>query len=386
MKRFAVILAILLVAFGSIAHANEPIVIGFITALTGSTSLWGTQEANGAMLRAEEINAAGGVLGRPLKLIVYDHKGSPQEGVLAYRRLVDEDKAVAVLGTHFSNISLAIAPVAEQKKVPVLGQAVEPKVTIPAPGKLNKYHFLAQPSCIEQGQMMARFAFEELGARKAAVLADKSNSYSISQAEHFAEYFKRRGGEVTDFVEYAAGTVDYRAHLTQIKAGSPEVIFLPQYAQPGGMQVKQAKELGIEATFLGSNSLSDPPFVAAAGGAENVAGLYFLFNVNWSEPKFEAFINNYEAKYGEKPVTYHSLFGYDDVTLICEAIKNAGAAEPEAIRTAIEGLTDVPIMLGDGKFTMDAETHRTRNMPSWIMQWNEAGEIVPVQLVYPPAD
>ena len=109
MKRFAVILAILLVAFGSIAHANEPIVIGFITALTGSTSLWGTQEANGAMLRAEEINAAGGVLGRPLKLIVYDHKGSPQEGVLAYRRLVDEDKAVAVLGTHFSNISLAIA-------------------------------------------------------------------------------------------------------------------------------------------------------------------------------------------------------------------------------------------------------------------------------------
>ena len=221
--------------------------------------------------------------------------------------------------------------------------------------------------------MMARFAFEELGARKAAVLADKSNSYSISQAEHFAEYFKRRGGEVTDFVEYAAGTVDYRAHLTQIKAGSPEVIFLPQYAQPGGMQVKQAKELGIEATFLGSNSLSDPPFVAAAGGAENVAGLYFLFNVNWSEPKFEAFINNYEPKYGEKPVTYHSLFGYDDVTLICEAIKNAGAAEPEAIRTAIEGLTDVPIMLGDGKFTMDAETHRTRNMPSWIMQWNEAG-------------
>ena len=82
MKRFAVILAILLVAFGSIAHANEPIVIGFITALTGSTSLWGTQEANGAMLRAEEINAAGGVLGRPLKLIVYDHRGKPARGSL----------------------------------------------------------------------------------------------------------------------------------------------------------------------------------------------------------------------------------------------------------------------------------------------------------------
>jgi branched-chain amino acid transport system substrate-binding protein len=234
--------------------------------------------------------------------------------------------------------------------------------------------------------MMARFAFEELGARKAAVLTDKSNSYSISQAEHFAEYFKSRGGEITDFIEYAAGTVDYRAHLTQIKQGNPDVIFLPQYAQPGGMQVKQAKELGIDAIFLGSNSLSDPPFMAAAGGAENVAGLYFLFNVNWNEPKFEGFIKNYEARFGEKPVTYHSLFGYDDVTLICEAIKNAGSTDPEAIRTAVENLTNVPIMLGDGYFTMDPETHRPLNMPSWIMMWNEAGEHVPVQLVYPPAD
>lgn len=386
MKRLAVIMAVFLIAFASVAQASEPIVIGFITALTGPTSLWGTQEGNGAKLRVDEINAAGGVLGRQIKLIVYDHKASPQEGVLAYRRLVDEDKAVAVLGTHFSNISLAIAPVAEQKKVPVLGQAVEPKVTIPAPGKLNKYHFLCQPSCIEQGQMQAKFAFENLGVRTAAVLADKSNSYSVSQAESFAEYFKRRGGQVTDYIEYAGGTVDYKAHLTQIKRGSPEVIFLPQYAQPGGMQVKQARELGITSTFLGSNSLSDPPFVAAAGGAQNVAGLYFLFNVNWSEPRFAKFINDYEAKFGDKPVTYHSLFGYDDVTLICEAIKNAGETDPEKIRVAIEGLTDVPIMLGDGKFTMDPVTHRTRNMPSWIMQWNEDGEIVPVQLIYPPTD
>jgi len=387
MRRLVAILAVLLLAFASVGKAApQPIVIGFITALTGSTSLWGTQEANGAKLRVDEFNAAGGVLGRPIKLIVYDHKASPQEGVLAYRRLVDEDKAVAVLGTHFSNISLAIAPVAEQKKIPVLGQAVEPRVTIPAPGQLNKYHFLAQPSCIEQGQMQAKFAFENLKARTAAVLADKSNSYSVSQAESFAEYFKKQGGKVVAYIEYAAGTVDYKAHLTQIKRGNPDVIFLPQYAQPGGMQVKQALELGINATFLGSNSLSDPPFVAAAGGAKNVAGLYFLFNVNWSEPRFAKFINDYEAKYGEKPVTYHSLFGYDDVSLIVEAIKKAGEPDPEKIRDAIESLKDATIMLGDGKFTMDPKTHRVLNMPSWIFQWGDDGEPKPVQMIYPPSN
>jgi branched-chain amino acid transport system substrate-binding protein len=367
----------------TVTVAAEPIVIGFITALTGPTTLWGTQEANGAKLRVEEINAAGGVLGRPLKLIVYDHKGAPQEGVLAYRRLVDEDQAVAVLGTHFSNISLAIAPVAEQKRIPILGQAIEPRVTMPAPGQVNKYHFLAQPSCIEQGQMQARWAREGLKAKTAAILADKSNSYSASQADAFADYFKELGGKVVAYVEYAAGTVDYKAHLTQIKEAKPDVLFLPNYAQPGGMQVKQAKELGITATLLGSNSLSDPPFMAAAGGPANVAGLYFLFNANFSDKKFAKFLKDYEEKYGTPPVTYHSLFGYDDVTLIAEAIKKAGGPDPEKIRTAIENLKDVPIMLGDGKFTMDPKTHRVRNMPSWIFKWTEKGERVPVDLIYP---
>lgn len=386
MKRSLIVslaLVVLILASASLTLAAEPIVIGFITALTGPTSLWGTQEANGAKLRVEEINAAGGVLGRPLKLIVYDHKGSPQEGVLAYRRLVDEDKAVAVLGTHFSNISLAIAPVAEQKRIPVLGQAIEPRVTMPAPGRVNKYHFLAQPSCIEQGQMQARWAIEGVKAKTAAVLFDKSNSYADSQAEAFAEYFKERGGKVVAYIGYAAGTVDYKAHLTQIKQANPDVLFLPNYAQPGGMQVKQAKELGIKATLLGSNSLSDPPFMNAAGGAENVAGLYFLFNANFSEHKFAKFIKDYEAKYGTPPVTYHSVFGYDDVTLIAEAIKKAGKPDPDRIRTAIERLKNVPILLGDGKFTMDPKTHRSLDMPSWIFRWNEQGERVPVTLIYP---
>ncbi len=174
MRRAITVLACiaLLVSVGINTYAApEPIVIGFITALTGGTSLWGNQERNGAVLAAEEINAKGGILGRPIKLIVYDHKGQPAEGVSAYRRLVDEDKAVVIGGTHFSNISLAIAPVAEQKKVPIIGQAIEPKVTVPEPGKVNMYTFLAQPSSAQQGQMMARFAFENLGAKSAACLS-----------------------------------------------------------------------------------------------------------------------------------------------------------------------------------------------------------------------
>ncbi len=370
------------VGISSIA-APEPIVIGFITALTGSTSLWGTQERNGAVLAAEEINAKGGILGRPIKLIVYDHKGQPAEGVSAYRRLVDEDKAVVVGGTHFSNISLAIAPVAEQKKVPIIGQAIEPKVTVPEPGKVNLYSFLAQPSSTQQGQMMARFAFENLGGKTAACLVDKSNSYSTSQGEAFRDYFTALGGTITNYVEYAAGTVDYKAFLTQIKAKNPEILYLPQYAQPGGLQVKQAIELGIKAKVVGSNSLSDQNYIDACGGIVNAAGTHHLFNVNFADPKFAPFLKAYEKRYGEAVQTYHTVFGYDDIYLIAKAIENAGKAEPEAIRTALENLKNVPILAGDGMFTMNPATHQPVNMPSLVFVWNQDGTRSPLRFIYP---
>ena len=389
MKRFLIVFVLVIslmipVMMNNVSFADQPqIVIGLITALTGPTSLWGNQERNGAVLRVDEINAVGGVLGKQIKLVVYDHKGSTQEGVSAYRRLVDEDKAVVVLGTHFSNISLAIAPVAEQKKIPIIGQPMEPKATMPTPGTLNRYHFLAQPSCIEQGQMMARFGLEDLKGKTAAVLTDKSNSYSISQAEAFAEYFKARGGKIVSYIEYAAGTVDFKVYMTRIKQAKPELLYLPQYAQHGGMQVKQAREAGIKAKILGSNSLSDPTFMNAAGGAKNVEGVYFLFNVNFKEARFEKFIKDYEAKFGGTPVTYHCLFGYDDATLAVEAIKNAGSAEPEKIRTALENLKRVPILMGDGYFTIDPKTHRTVAMPSWVFEWRKNGDRAPVKMIYP---
>jgi branched-chain amino acid transport system substrate-binding protein len=387
MKRLAAVvtccLMIGLLSLSVVAAKEEPIVIGFITALTGPTSLWGTQERNGAVLAAEEINAKGGVLGRPVKLIVYDHKGKPEEGVSAYRRLVDQDKAVAIGGTHFSNISLAIVPVAESKKVPIIGQAIEPRITVPAPGKVNAYTFLAQPSSAMQGEIMARFAWEDLGARTAACLVDKSNSYSTSQGEAFRDYIKARGGQVVSYIEYAGGTVDFRAFLTQMKVKSPEVIFLPQYAQGGGLQVRQARELGITATILGSNSLSDQNYVDACGGMENAAGTYFLFNVNFSDPKFERFHKAYEARYREPVVTYHAVFGYDDIYMIARAISSVGKPDPIAIRDALENLKDVPILAGDGSFTMNPKTHQPVNMPSWVFKWGDDGSRIPVKLSYP---
>ncbi|MCR4427069.1 MAG: ABC transporter substrate-binding protein [Firmicutes bacterium] len=361
----------------------DVIIIGEIAALTGPTAQQGLQERNGATMAVEEINAAGGVLGKQLKLITYDFKGQPAEGVSAYRKLVQTDKASVIIGTNFSNVNLAIAPVAEQLKVPLVSNAMEPKVTVPEPGKVNKFHFLAQPSSIEQGHIVARFAMEELGVKTAACIVNKGNSFATSQAEAFRDYVNENGGKVVEYVEYPMGVLDFKAQLTKIKAANPDAIYIPQYAQEAGLQVKQARELGIKSVIVGANTLSVPPFVEAAGGKDVVAGVYFIQNLNIGDPRFSDFIARYEKRWGEPIQTLNVFFGYDNVHIAVDAIRRAGSTDPVAIQQALEGVKGVKVMQGDGTITIDPNTHRPVNMPCWIFKWEADGSAVPQKLIYP---
>jgi len=362
-------------------YGAEPIFIGEIAALTGATSQQGLQERNGCILAMEEINAAGGLLGRPIKLVTYDFKGLPAEGVSVYRQLVQEGARV-IIGTNFSNVNLAIAPVAEQLKIPVVSNAIEPKVTVPAAGQINKYHFLTQPSAIEQGAVVARFALQELGMKTAACLVNNGNSFATSQAEAFRDYFNKNGGKVVEYIEYATGLLDFKALLTKIKAANPDCIYLGQYAQESGLQVKQAKELGIKAIIVGNNTLSTPVYMETAGGASIVEGSYYVVGVNMAEARQVAFNEKYTKRFGEPIITTNVQFGYDNMYIIADAIKRAGSDNPEAIRVALETTTKVKILQGDSTITLDPKTHRPDNMPLWIFKW-ENGKTVPQKLYYP---
>ncbi len=373
------IAAALSMSIGAV-YSADPIFIGEIAALTGATSQQGLQERNGCILAMEEINAAGGLLGRPIKLVTYDFKGLPAEGVSVYRQLVQEGAKV-IIGTNFSNVNLAIAPIAEQLKIPVVSNAIEPKVTIPEPGKINKYHFLTQPSAIEQGAVVARFALQELGMKTAACLVNNGNSFATSQAEAFRDYFNKNGGKVLEYIDYATGLVDFKALLTRIKAANVDCIYLGQYAQESGLQVKQARELGIKAIVVGNNTLSTPDFVGSAGAA-NAEGCYFVVGVNMAEPRQVAFNEKYTKRFGEGIITTNVQFGYDNMYIIADAIKRAGSDNPEAIRAALETTTKVKILQGDGTITLDPKTHRPDNMPLWMFKW-EGGQKVPQKLYYP---
>lgn len=355
-------------------QSSGVIKIGEIAALTGPTALSGLQEKNGVMLAVEEINKKGGILGKKVEVVTLDFKGKVEEGVSAYRRLVEQEKVVAVIGTNFSNVNIAISPVADELKVPIVCNAMDPRATTPAPGKVYAYTFLAQPSSIAQGNMIAKVALD-LGAKRAAVLVNNGLAFATSLAEPFRDYFTKHGGQVVAYEEFPPGQVDFRAQLTKIKQANPDVLMIPQYAQEAGLAIKQAREqLGLKVPVVGPNTLQSEPFEEAAGKA-NLDNIYFVYNVFDGDPRFNDFKARYKAKYNEDIKTTNVFFGYDNMMIIADAIKRAGKADPKAIRDALENTKGVPILQGEGTITIDPKIHRPVGMPCVVFKW-ENGKTV----------
>lgn len=347
--------------------SKEAIVIGEIAALTGPTALNGIQEQKGAQLAEEEINRAGGVLGRPVRLVTLDFAGKAEEGVSAYKRLVQQEKAVAVIGTNFSNVNIAMAPVTDQFQVPVLSNAIDIRATTQPNGKPWAYSFLAQPSSISWGKSMAKVALEVIGAKTAAILVDSGLAYATSQADPFEAYFTNHGGKIVAKEAYAAGTTDFKALLTKIKNARPDVILIPQYGQAAGLATVQARELGIQAAILGPNTFSTSDYTNVAGAA--IEGVYFVNNVDMGDTAFTDFFQRFEAFHKEPPKTVNTMFGYDNMYIVKAAIEKAGAADPQKIRNALESIRGVRILQGNGTFTMNPVTHRPKDMPVTVFQY-----------------
>jgi branched-chain amino acid transport system substrate-binding protein len=361
-------------AFGAGSKEQGPVRIGFYADLSAGSAQWGTDAEKGAMLRIKEINSAGGLLGRKVELIRYDCKQSPTEAVKVYTRLAEEDKVSAVQGSLLSNTALAVAPVAEQLKVAVVSRALDERATTPKfnpddpdnPGPANKYFFLTQPSAFQQAACIAGYAIDELKMSTFASLYTPGNAYALYLAKGFDFYVKKRGKQMLGNFEFQAGDMDYRAQLTKIKGLGPDGLFIPNYVPEDANAVKQARELGLTARFLGNNSWYKPMDDVAGVAAD---GAYFPNNITFDDPSLQDFFKKYQAEYKEEP-RLHSFSGYDDVGLICDAIKRANSADPQKVRDALESTKGFKGMVGD--YTINPATHRPVGLALAILKFDGA--------------
>lgn len=332
---------VLVFALGCQQRADE-IRIGEFGSLTGGTATFGTSSHEGTMLALDEINGAGGLLGKKVRVITEDNQSKPEESVTAVLKLIKQDQVSAVIGEVASSRSLAAAPQCQANGIPMVSPAsTNPKVT-----EVGDYIFRACFIDPFQGSTMARFAIDKLHAKRIAILTDNKNDYSVGLTEFFRDTVKELGGEIVAEESYAEGDIEFKAQLTAIKAETPDVIYVPGYYTECALVARQARELGLTATLLGGDGWDSPKTVEIGGKA--VEGVYFTnhYSPEDQRPEVQKFIADYRKKYGGKTPDAMAVLGYDAMNLMADAIRRAGSTDGAKIRDALAATKNFPGVSG----------------------------------------
>ena len=355
MKKIFALLAISMFVFSCTKKANEnEILIGSYSSNTGATATFGVFQLRGTEMAINEINAAGGINGKKIKHINYDNKSDADETLAVVNRLISQDKVVAILGEATSGRSKIGAQVAQQHKVPMLSSsATNPDVT-----KVGNYIFRACFIDPFQGMVMAKFMTENLKLKKAAILRDIKNDYSVGLSDIFADKLKAAGGEIITDISYQEGDIDFKSQLTAIKAKNVEAIFVPGYYNEVALIAKQAKELGMTMPLLGGDGWSSPKLYEIAKEAIN--GNYFSnhYTTESKDPKTVNFVKAFKAKFNEDADVMAAL-AYDAVYLMAEAIKNSKEVTSENIRIELSKIKDFHGVTG--KMSMDENRNAVKS-------------------------
>ena len=357
--------------------AAESVKIGAIYNLTGGMSSLDVPAANGAKLAAKEINAAGGVLGRELELVMYDGKTDAATIGNAATQLVESDKAVIMIGFTDSDMTLAAAPIAAKAGIVFLTSgATSPRL----PEQVPEYLYMACFGDNVQAAAGAEYAYNTLGAKTSYLLIDKGMEYTLGLGKYFKERFVELGGKIVLEDTYQTGDTDYSAQITKLKrlGTLPDILFISAGPDEVGVIVKQFRESGIDKPIFGGDGDDTPLLVEIAGkGADNTYfSTHSLMDAKLGTDGVKNFIAAYQAEYSAPPENAFAGLGYDTVKLLADAIKRAGSDDPKAIREALQETKSLPgitgvityqpgsripqkgvtmILVKDGQFTLAAE-------------------------------
>lgn len=330
MRRIIISVVLSLLFLGSdFSRAEDKVRIGVILSMTGGTAAFGQQTWTGIQT-GMSMNSR--VLGKEVELILLDNKSDKIESANAAQRLIQKEKVVGIIGDVASSNSLAIAPIAEESHIP----HISPASTNPIVTQNRKYVFRACFIDPFQGEAMARFAYNDLKAKRAAVLTDIGQDYSVGLSSAFIKTFTNLGGKIVSRVNYQSGDQDFTAQLTTIKEMNPDLIAIPGYYTEIALIAKQARELGIKAILIAGDGAEAPELTKIGGKAVN--GLYYTTHFDERAvltPLGKKYVEIFRKRYNRPPDALGAL-GADAYLMVLDAIERAGSANPEKIRDAIE--------------------------------------------------
>jgi branched-chain amino acid transport system substrate-binding protein len=332
---------------GEPAGGGNEIVIGEFGSLSGENAAFGTSSHNGVQLAIDEVNAAGGVLGKKIRLLTEDNQSKTEQVTTVVKKLINQDKVCAILGEVASSKSMAASAVCEEAQIPMVSpSSTNPGVTVDKrTGAVKPWTFRVCFIDPFQGTVLARFAFDHQKYDKVAVLLDVKQDYSTGLAQYFTDEFKRLGGTIVAQEAYTGGDTDFRAQLTSIKNAAPQAIFVPGYYNDAANICRQARSLGITAPFMGGDGWSDPALFKLGGDA--IEGTYISdhYSAENQDPAVQKFVQSYRQRFGDTPSGL-SACGYDAAKILCDAIGRAGNTTATGIRDALAATKDYPGVSG----------------------------------------
>ena len=319
----------------------ERVRVGAFMSLSGDTAQYGISALNGIRMAVEEANAAGGIRGRRVDLVVRDTRSDAVETALVVEKLAREEHVHALIGEVVSSRSLAAARVAQRERVPML----TPSATSPEITAVGDYVFRSCYTDTFQGVALARFAIGSLGALRAALLVDRDQGYSVELARLVREDFKRRGGKVVAEQQYPDGESDFSVQLAEVGASQPDVVFIPGYYMEVGLLARQARALGLNAPLVGGDGW-DSPRLTQIGG-EALSGGFFTthFSPEDPDPQVQRFVADYRRLFVVSPDSF-SATAYDAARILLAAIERAPTLERSAVRDSLAATRDLPGVTG----------------------------------------
>ena len=337
---------------GKLAFNDDEIVVGSNFEITGTQAQFGSNTAKGFRLAIKEINNAGGINGKIIKIVESDCKSDANSAAEVAAKLISEYKVVALVGPSVTENVIAASKVASNKKIPIIAPAATaPAVTV-EDGEVKPFVFRSCFINPEQGEVMAEFAARDLNAKTAVIYLDNSSSYSMSLGKFFHEKFEQEGGQVVLEEFFLAKDQDFKAALTKIQTVNADVIFIPSYFAVAGKIIRQARELGIDSKILGTDGWDDLSIFEIAG-KDALNDTFFCTHLFEADEEIRAFVETYSNEYKELPNAFAAL-GYDSGKMLIDAIKRGGT-NPLKIRDSIETVKNLKV--GTGVITMDAATH-----------------------------
>ena len=345
-------------------NSSDVIKVGEFASLTGKEAAFGQSSHNGTALAVDDLNAAGGVLGKKIQLITEDDQSQAGQPSTDVRKLISDDGVVAVLGEVASSRSLEAAPICQENHIPMISpSSTNPKVT-----QVGDYIFRVCFIDPFQGTVMANFATKTLGLKTAAVLTDVTSDYSEGLAKFFKDSFTANGGKIVADQNYSGGDKDFSAQLTAIKAANPDGIFIPGYYTEVGLIAIQARQLGLNVPLFGGDGWESSSLISIGGPA--LEGTYFSthFTPQDTNAVVQDFVNKYKTKYDNQAPDAMAALGYDSLMILADAMKKTGTTDGDKVRDALAAEKDFPGITGS--ITIDQD--RNASKPAVILEVTNA--------------